>query len=119
MFFVLICSLFCKDEDPEHRVQRFEQRIGAYEHTGERLHRFYRCDSFQGVVREAVLVQDRSEGRGDEGGSEQVGGSEQEAVAEAAEAAELAAGAEGSDRTAGLGQDPRSHLLASWTVRSC
>ena len=73
----MICSFLCQDQDPEHCVQRFQQRAGAYEHHCEGLHCFDRCDPLQGVVREALLLQDRSEGRGDEGRSEQAGGREQ------------------------------------------
>ena len=99
----VICSFLCQDQDPEHCVQRFQQRAGAYEHHCEGLHCFDRCDPLQGVVREALLLQDRSEGRGDEGRSEQAGGREQVEPCEAAEAAGFPSGAEGSDRSAGFG----------------
>ena len=112
-------SLLRQDQDSEHCVQRFQQRAGAYQHDCEGLHCVDRCHAVQGLVREALRLQDRCQGRRDPGGSVEGGGKKARGDRQGAEETGVDRGAEGGDRAAGVWQDPGSHQLASRSERTC
>ena len=55
----MICSFLCQDQDPEHCVQRFQQRAGAYKLEGVSKSNLAKLQKLQDSLQEQKEVIDQ------------------------------------------------------------